>query len=444
MFRNFVSYLKSFLYLANDPSTPELKCEQIIPPQSTLKYEVRGFDKDQSKAVNCYINLGNSINYFQEISSTKLKKWSIVNLLKVEPLAGKDLNAYYDRFNLKFFYGKSLNSNKIIYTVDSADIVSHELGHALLDALRPDIWSIQSLEVWSFHEAFADIFAFVSIMQYDVVLNKILEETNENLNRSNCASRLGEELGQSIFGKTLRDLSIKYAYVDPASLPKNGSENELYAECHSFGKVFASAWYKIFVKIFEYYNSLNKNSIQSLKLARDCAFSIFVNSIKNVPKTSKFYESASICLLQESAKKNNEINKIVFDVLTEWDLLKSVKILNNSINLDTFKKLSKFDASYKINKDQDRTIIWQKIDRFMQIDQINSLNNKKITPKIMCAMDFYSIFDNTGTLVYQTGDHKESVKEALFCLNYLQDNNNIGKNKMWTIKNNKLIRNFII
>lgn len=441
MLQGLVNYLKSFKYLINDPTTPELTTDVLVPNQTQLKYEVKGFDKEQTKSINCYVALGNSINYFQGISKKKLEKWAAVKVLRVDPLAGRDLNAYYDRFNLKFFYGKGKDS-RIIYTVDSADIVTHELGHALLDAMRPDIWNLQSLEVWSFHESFSDIFAAVSIMLHDAALKKVLSETNSNLYKSNVISKLGEELGIVLTGKSLRDLSIKYAYVDPKTLPMEGGDDELYAECHSFGKVFASAWYRILINLFEYYKTVNKDHLLCLKNARDCAFLMFLESIPNIPRTPNFYQSAAACMIQSSKTRNTQIQKIVLDVFKEWNLVKEVKMLSGSQNLNKLINYSKIDKNYKVLNVDKQTIVWRKLDNFMPLKDIQSLSDTSI--QVQCALDSYYVFDDKGNTVYEVEtDLKESILDAKKCFNYVENNNFLGKNKMWSIKRNKLLRNFI-
>lgn len=442
MLQGLVNYLKYFKYLINDPTTPELTTDVLVPNQTQLKYEVKGFDKEQIKSINCYVALGNSINYFQGISKKKLEKWAAVKVLRVDPLAGRDLNAYYDRFNLKFFYGKGKDS-RIIYTVDSADIVTHELGHALLDAMRPDIWNLQSLEVWSFHESFSDIFATVSIMLHDAALKKVLNETNSNLYKSNVISKLGEELGIVLTGKSLRDLSIKYAYVDPKTLPMEGGDDELYAECHSFGKVFASAWYRILINLFEYYKTVNKDHLLCLKNARDCAFLMLLESIPNIPRTPNFYQSAAACMIQSSKTRNTQIQKIVLDVFKEWNLVKEVKMLSGSQNLNKLINYSKIDKNYKVLNVDKQTIVWRKLDNFMPLKDIQSLSDTSI--QVQCALDSYYVFDDKGNTVYEVEtDPKESILDAKKCFNYVENNNFLGKNKMWSIKRNKLLRNFII
>ena len=130
-----------------------------------------------------------------------------------------------------------------MYFADSSDIVTHELGHAMLDAMRPDFWSVQALEVWSFHEAFSDIVAMFNLMSYDVALNKMIVETKGDLSVSNSVSRLAEEVGILIRNVTrdplhlpnaLRDPAVEvFKYEEPATLPAETSNNKLAAECPS-------------------------------------------------------------------------------------------------------------------------------------------------------------------------------------------------------------------
>lgn len=189
-------------YLVNDPTTPDLMEKVQTPNIGFLKYNVNNLSfepksKAERQALNCYITIGNCINYIQKNSKTPIRKWSATSSLQIVPQAGNDLNAYYDRSSLKFFYHKSRGT--IMFTSDSSDVVSHELGHAILDAIRPDFWSVQSLEVWSFHEAFSDIVALVSVMQYDSIINKSLLETNNDLYKSNSITKLAEEFGILVY-----------------------------------------------------------------------------------------------------------------------------------------------------------------------------------------------------------------------------------------------------
>jgi hypothetical protein len=65
---------------------------------------------------------------------------------------GKDLNAYYDRKALNFFHGQGAGGT--VYSGESPDIVCHEMGHGILDSIKPQLFDAMSGEVAAFHEGF--------------------------------------------------------------------------------------------------------------------------------------------------------------------------------------------------------------------------------------------------------------------------------------------------
>ena len=85
--------------------------------------------------------------------STQRKK------LKVNIDEGSDLNAYYDRQSLGYYHFRSKKTKLLRRFAASTDVVSHECGHALLDAVRPELWDSNFPEPNAFHEAFGDCVA---------------------------------------------------------------------------------------------------------------------------------------------------------------------------------------------------------------------------------------------------------------------------------------------
>jgi hypothetical protein len=49
-------------------------------------------------------------------------------------------------------------------------VVCHELGHAILDALKPQLFNVASTEAGAFHEAFGDISAILCALQGAVAM----------------------------------------------------------------------------------------------------------------------------------------------------------------------------------------------------------------------------------------------------------------------------------
>ncbi len=125
-------------------------------------------------------------------------RWVPGAVLPAVPVAGDDLNAYYDRRALRFFRDVDPASGRIVHSGDSADVATHEQGHAVLDGVRPDLWDAPHFEVAAFHEAFGDLASIFVALAEPPLASAVVEETGEDPSRSNLVSRLAEELGGAV------------------------------------------------------------------------------------------------------------------------------------------------------------------------------------------------------------------------------------------------------
>ena len=136
------------------------------------------------------------------------------------------------------------------YSGESPDVLCHELGHALLDAVRPQLWNAASIEVASFHESFGDISAMLSALELPSVRDDVLGETGGRLARASRVSRLAEQLGWAIRQShpdavdpdCLRNAANSFFYRQPEGLPPMAPAGALSSEPHSFSRVFTAAW----------------------------------------------------------------------------------------------------------------------------------------------------------------------------------------------------------
>lgn len=299
-------------YVLNDPSTPEL-LKDITPPVATtppyiVKDYVGGGEPISTKgghSANCFVTITNALDYYRRMTSKPLTKWAGTSVLRVFPQAGPDLNAYYDRASLRFFYYGRPEIGGMVFTADSSDVVAHELGHAILDAYRPETFNAASLEVWSFHEAWADLTAVMAILTHEEIIQHVLKQTGGNLRTSNVASNLAEQVGRAIYILTkdqarnpncLRSALNDFCYVNPGSLPKEAPNNQLAAEPHSFGRVFLGALYELFITIYEDL-STKMPAAQAIAQARDGITQRMLATIQNAPVNIRFYESVAKTLL---------------------------------------------------------------------------------------------------------------------------------------------------
>ncbi len=186
--------------------------------------------------------------------------WQSGKVLTVVPRAGRDFNAYYDRSALKFFYTDDSITKRMMYTCESSDVAAHECGHAILDAHHPDYWSSLHPETGAFHEAFGDITALLTTLQFPSVRERLIKETAGDLRQSSNVTRLAEQLGKALFAEfgkevagatALRDLVNTFRYQETWKLPATASSTRLSSESHSFSRVFSGAFYQIFVGMYE-------------------------------------------------------------------------------------------------------------------------------------------------------------------------------------------------
>jgi hypothetical protein len=179
----------------------------------------------------------------------KNTSWQRGPELPVELDAGDTLNAYYNRDALVFFHANV--KGQTVYSGESPDVVTHELGHGVLDAVRPQLWDVLSGETAAFHESFGDMSALLVALQLPSVQTAVLGETDGVLNRSSRVSRLGEQMGWAIRQRQpcaadadcLRNAVNCFYYAKPEKLPILGPAVILTSEPHSFSRVFTGAFF---------------------------------------------------------------------------------------------------------------------------------------------------------------------------------------------------------
>lgn len=462
-------------YLLNDSTTPTLvKSLFIPPPPNNLRLLVHGHKlhegspqpgSEEEIAANCYITLVKTINMVQnQISKFRpmAARWAACDRLSVFPFAGKDFNAYYDRRSLKFFYDKDPVTNKRVYTAFSSDIVAHELGHAILDFLRPDFWSVQSLEIWAFHEAFADITALTSLIQHEEVIEYMLLETSGDIRKSNVASKLAEEMGNAIYHVTrgqygytlgaLREATNNFKYVSPNKLPKDAPNNELASECHSFGRVFLGAWYEMLSAIYEQEIKDGSLPITAVKTASQVCYEYLLRAVCLAPRIEKFHQAIAKTILAEDKRKGSPYQKIIQSVFQNRNLITpQMKVLSRKTWEEIKTKLKPED------------LVMQRRDNIM----VNIKNNKQIKLAnhvsgdvsmmstngidlaniyIEIAEDAYYEFDENGIMIEEIlPSTTDAIDAAKLCVLSIQSSGNIGPSPelMWEVENGKLLRTLI-
>jgi len=255
---------------SNDPNARGLGLEQVMPPSGTSRFAVPGWNgtgglfdpgTPEFQAGMLHTVLNQTYSMWADFFNADFAWQNRKPQLPIAPRAGQDLNAYYDRVGLRFFFNTDQATRQMIYTCESADIVAHECGHAVLDAEHPDYWDSLLAETPAFHEAFGDVSAILLALDLPSVRAAILAENDGDLAKSNAVTRLAEQLARGfvnngfasavVSADALRDAVNRFRYRDPDTLPGRAPAHKLCSESHSFSRVFSGAFYDMLVAMYE-------------------------------------------------------------------------------------------------------------------------------------------------------------------------------------------------
>ena len=111
--------------------------------------------------------------------------------LLIVPRAGEMANAFYyrDAHCVQFFF--VTRKNKILFTCLSRDIVAHEMGHAIIDGINPDLLDACTPQSLAMHEAIADLTACLMAFESHTLRAYVLEEKKGNIEDSSVFSSRG-------------------------------------------------------------------------------------------------------------------------------------------------------------------------------------------------------------------------------------------------------------
>lgn len=237
-------------------------------------------------------SLARTIRVWEEFFDRDFAAWHSGAPLRVKLRAGRDLNAFYDRKSLQFFFDTDRVTGRPVYAAESLDIVAHEAGHAVLDVYQPGYWSLPDPETAAFHEAFADCSSLLVTLGEPAVRSAFLAEAGRTLRASNLVSRLAEALGRAIHDNygpgsiadptRLRDANNRFRYGAPEKLPASGGDETLTSEPHSFSRVFTGAFYHLLMELVAL--GLKKGGgAETVEVARRRAGRLLARAVETAP-----------------------------------------------------------------------------------------------------------------------------------------------------------------
>ena len=456
IFSKAISYIKNFFghkelsmqefeatanveikYYLSDPSNPELIGTAINPQTYKLPFGVKyfngkgaPFDCAAGQAANTYAVLCHGINTINK--KAELSKWAVVSNLQVNPIAGIQANAYYDRQGLKFFYFQS-GPNKV-YTCLSADIVSHEMGHAFLDAMRPEFFSMANTEIWSFHESFGDCIAIFCSLAQPGLVDYVLVKTEGDLKKPNLIEGLAEQFGTSLnIGGALRKAFNSFVYVKPETLPKNAPNDQLANECHSFSRVMTGAFYDVLTATYDSYGRGKDAIAKTLELL----LPTYIEANKKAPSSPTYYMSFSRKWMELVGLKNPGIATSMQQIFTARNIFpRGFDFENNLQSMSTEEgEINATVGSVKIANLFKNVVFAQENDK---LNEILSLNVTCPCGDIVCLDD--------GTIKALNFEQEDALESAKTAVMDIVENDLYGpeEDKMWyKDEDGNLVRKFI-
>ena len=229
--------------------------------------------------------------------------------INVSPHAGFAANAYYSRSEraLKFYFFDDATSGERIYTCHSADVVAHETGHAILDAICPNYWPSTSTfpQTGALHESFGDITALLYALSQLDVCEAIIAESKANLHdKKSFFPRISEQFGWARYGE---NFWLRHADNDLTLSDIAGNE------VHKLSNVFTGAIYDILCSVFDKNYQPNKEApAETLFKTGEYMRGLIIDSFKANLQVNATFQQLANSLLSKAEQKYKDTIKDEF------------------------------------------------------------------------------------------------------------------------------------
>lgn len=170
--------------------------------------------------------------------------------LPMYPHAFRGANAYYDPARRAVLFGSfradlhtpgTALPGQWVHTALSHDIIAHELTHAIVDRLRPELMSPTNHDVAAFHEGISDLVALFHHFTLPDLVRRHLQASKADIANGGALVELARQFGEaSAMGAPLRTGVDK---PDPALYAKT-------FECHDRGAILVGAVFSAFITTY--------------------------------------------------------------------------------------------------------------------------------------------------------------------------------------------------
>jgi hypothetical protein len=167
--------------------------------QRPLERPIR--DNFQFHQVNVFAVAEHTLRSFEDLLGRDVM-WKHGGPLVIRPHAFEGPDAHYDPLSpsLNFGYFDSPFRPETVWTCLSHDIISHELGHAVVDSFRPLFRYSSEHDTHALHESIGDLFALFSALEHPTLVERLYKESGGNMHNLTLISSLAEEFGIGLQG----------------------------------------------------------------------------------------------------------------------------------------------------------------------------------------------------------------------------------------------------
>jgi hypothetical protein len=280
--------------------------------------------------------------------------WSFPSArLSVDVNAGDEANAFYNEQERKIgFHSFELNGEKIS-TAHSADIVSHEAAHAVLDGIRDLYNESFGLGPTAFHESFSDITAMLIALHDDSLIKRMLDWTKGDLRTNNFVTQMAEYLTQALtesddhrlqthslyLRNALND--FKYIPFDNLLYAPEDPEFTLGRQPHNYSRLLTGTFYDVFSGLHEAIQADGTPSHIAIYRARDISGSLLMMLLELGPVGEFDYSDLARCALSaEMILYGGKYQAAIRKVLLKRGLLDDAQITAHLASLEALPHLS--------------------------------------------------------------------------------------------------------
>lgn len=409
-------------YFLKDPSIPLYKYLETLPitgvPDTAILQTFLSNRKQISANLQC--TLASSIIDFKSIlpNNQIFTSWAENQTLLVNPSKIKGIATSYDRNELGFSYRKFGIEN--FCSANNANVVAHSLGHAFLDAIRPDIWNVNYFEVVAFQEAFAEINAISSMLSWKELA---LEAVNNREILSKTAVDVGNALKfigmkpyntEDFWGNAIND----FTYMNHMILPLHGSLAELTQEPENFARIWISTWWNILIEIAE---SLSNPFEEALVLARNIINKYQIEAFCYAPFNPDFFATMAGLILDIASVEQ-----------TYYEIIKSnfehKGIITDAINYHGTRKFNDFDfKNYRTLTSNKRIRVIESRPEKIRLSNHyeGSYTNEYHDVLIPVIRNHHYTFNEKGELLFEIKVSSEEIIDGLIRYIHCLDKNNL-------------------